>query len=186
MGAAMPRAVEHEPPFSDASLIQYSHNQHNPMHTDNLTIMNFMKSHPLVTLATKDAGGALHLAHVFVYVDEDCSLYFVSRPDHRKAENIFINPGVSILFSDQVTVEQIQYTGTAAAIDDTEDVWKPMTELHKVVSKQKTNYWVPPVSQIDGDGYVMFKVTPDKITYRKYEDSETSDDMAERITDFVH
>lgn len=145
----------------------------------NQTIYDFMTMHPCVALATYSSLLEINLAHVFTYVDDRLNLYFVSRPEHRKVKNLDENDSVSCLFYDDTRIAQVEYIGSAEKVADTDELVNILSKLQLVISNHKTGYWSPPVSQLEGDGYVIVKVVPKSITYRKYESSGTGSEKDE-------
>jgi uncharacterized protein YhbP (UPF0306 family) len=77
------------------------------------TILDYMSSHNTVSLAT-DRKGLPHAATVF-YVNMEFTLYFLSSPSSRHAENFSSNPKVSATinedYSNWLSIKGIQMEG---------------------------------------------------------------------------
>ncbi len=135
---------------------------------DNRTVYEFITNNPCGTIATHGDEGRINLANVFAYVDNNFFLYIVTRPDHRKSLNIKEHPQTSLIFTDQNDVTQVEVIGVGKPVDETESVAELLPNIQEVLTRHKSAYWVPPVSQIEGENYAVVKIVPESITYRSY------------------
>lgn len=146
---------------------------------NNRKVHDFIKAHPCATLATHGTQGAINLANVFVYVDHNFFFYIVSRPEHRKHANIKNDPKVTLLFTDEAGVAQAECIGTGATVEQITSVADILPDIQSVLIEQKSQYWIPPVSQLEADGYVVIKIVPDSVVYRSYSPDGTTADLEE-------
>jgi len=151
-----------------------------PTTDQNDMVNGFMNNNPCAVIATISEDGSLNMANVFVYTDDDFTLYFVSRPEHRKHLNVEARHTISLLFRSRDTVEQVEYQGTATIESEADSIADTLSNLQKILIEQRHHYWIPPISQLnEGSGYVTIKVVPQAVTYRSYNQSGTDVDLKE-------
>ncbi len=134
----------------------------------NADVYDFITRRPCATIATSREGSSADLAHVFVYFDLAFNGYFLSKIDTRKVDNISGNPHVSLLFSDIDSLQQVEYLANARIIDDTEEITTVLPKIQDILQDARAEYWIPPVTQVPGNGYCIVELTPMAITYRDY------------------
>lgn len=135
---------------------------------NNRKVFEFITDNPCGNIATYGQDGRINMANVFAHIDTHFFLYIVSRPEHRKHANIQNHPPVSLLFTDKEGVAQAEYIGIAKTVEETKTVADMLPSIQKVLIEQKSEYWIPPVSQLEADGYVVIKIVPESIVYRSY------------------
>ncbi len=145
----------------------------------NQIIHEFIKMHPRATLASHGPEETINLANVFTYIDSNFFLYCVTRPDHRKHTNIHNDPNVSLLFTDDDSIKQAECIGKAYVVDEATSIANILPDIQNVLIEHKSQYWIPPVAQIEGSGYLVLKIVPDSITYRSYSRGVTAADFEE-------
>lgn len=130
---------------------------------------SFFKQHPLVTLSTISTDGVPQHAAMYVYFDDHMQGYFATRDTTRKFANLKHNPTVVLSVHDENVLMFGEITGTATILESTDEVANILPELQKIVESRKSSYWVPPVAQLEGEGYVFFKLAPSEVTFVNYE-----------------
>src|SRR3989344_5308785 len=78
---------------------------------------------------------------------------------------------VMYMYVDEDSVEVAEIIGRASVVSDNEEVTRVTEELHKIVAERKSEFWLPPVDQIDGETYVLIKVVPTMVKYVDYADA---------------
>lgn len=151
---------------------------------DNKHVLDFMREHPCATLATHGKEGRINLANVFAFVDDNYFLYVVSRPDHRKHQNVVEHPQVSLMFTDQEGVQQAECIGVGKTVERIETLADMLPNLQKILIEHKSEYWVPPVAQLEADGYVVIKIVPELMVYRTYAQDGVSSKPNEVVVNF--
>ena len=135
-------------------------------------VHDFVKRRSCVILATAREESAPDLAHAFVYTDVAFTGYFLSKIETRKIDNISKNPHVSVMFSDRDSLQQVEYLANAKIIDDTKQIVAILPKIQDIISESRSEYWVPPVTQVPGSGYCIVELTPMSVTYRDYSREE--------------
>lgn len=128
----------------------------------------FLKYHPLMTLSTVSSSGVPQSAVVYVYLKDDFTAYFVSAGSTRKYANIMENDNVSLSAHDENVLIFGELLGTSEVLRDQVVIKEILPELQKIIAARKSDYWVPPVTQLEGDEYVFFKVNPYHIHLTNY------------------
>lgn len=146
-------------------------------------VQAFIKQFPCGTIATQNATGGIDLANVFVHIDDDSTLYLISRPDNRKHANLETHPEVSLLFTDQMSLTQTEVSGVATIMTEAAAVTRVLPAIQTVLIDHTPKHRTPPVSQLTGDGYVVIKIVPERITYRSYSPYATKEDLEEITLD---
>lgn len=138
--------------------------------TDKQEVLNFLRSHQLMTFSSVSSIGAPESSVLYMYVDDEFNTYCLTREATRKYVNVMTNDMVSIITVDEDSVEVAEIIGRAKVVCDNEEITRVTEELHKIVAVRKSEYWLPPVDQIDGEVYVLIKVVPTMVKYVDYAD----------------
>ncbi len=121
-----------------------------------------------MTFSSVSSNGTPQAAAVYVYMQSDFTSYCVTRESTRKYANVMDNSLVSISVFDENVLIFGEVSGDAEVIRNTNDVREVLPELQKIITARKSDYWIPPVSQLEGDAYVFFKITPQNIHFTNY------------------
>jgi general stress protein 26 len=132
------------------------------------TAVEFIGKHSCAVLATKGAERQIDLAYVCVVVEPDMTLYFMSKIETRKMENISRDSEVVMMFSDVDALQQIELRGSAEVLSHTDSIVGIFPRLQDVIKARRFEQWLPPVAQTPGEGYAVVRVVPDSLTYRDY------------------
>src|SRR3989344_5842973 len=103
---------------------------------DRRQVLAFLRSHQLMALSTVSPIGAPESSVMYMYV------------------NVMTNDMASVITVDEDSVEVAEIIGRASVVSDNEEVTRVSEELHKIVAERKSEFWLPPVDQIDGEVYV--------------------------------
>lgn len=124
-------------------------------------VLEYLSKNRLMTLATTD-GDKPWAATVFFNFDKDLNIYFISRPDTRKTENLTKNSSISVVINQYQPrkggIKGVQLEGSAAMLDKTKN--RDLLDLYR-----KRFTWA--------DEYLhdheLFKITP---TFIRFLDDE--------------
>jgi general stress protein 26 len=138
-------------------------------------VFNFISEHRAGSLGTANAAGVPHVAIVYCMVKHDLSLYFSTRVEGRKFQNIMVNPTVALTFLDELGMATIQLMGQAERVQNLE---LEQEVLHDLITYRygDPNWPVPPVKlfeQGSTNELAIIKVTPYEMTYANFETSIT-------------
>lgn len=119
-------------------------------------VLTFMRSVSIAALAVTD--GTKPMSSIILFaLDDDFTMYFGTHRDSFKSQAILKNPNVSLSIWEHKKM-LVQIDAKAQEVSESE---KADAFLDKIVSASANvhDFW-PPVLQIEGDEYIVFKVRP--------------------------
>jgi len=128
----------------------------------------FLSHFPLGTIATVNEMGAPEAVAVYFYTERDFTLYFVTKAETRKLQNILRRPTATILSYDEASLTSVELTGNVEIIRDAVEFAQVIEKFHSIASSRRVQYWLPPIAQIDAGNYVACKLLPTSIYYRSF------------------
>ena len=135
------------------------------------TAHKFLSAHRAATLATVNAKKKPDAATVFYIVDKDLTIYFMTRIESRKFHNLKKQSIVSMVITDEETMETIQLTGAAERIENLKEEGGALTKLWTADYKNPT--WPGPAVKLFESGHsvqlAVVKVVPHEMTYAIFE-----------------
>lgn len=120
--------------------------------------VEFLNSHDTGVLSTISKGGGLDSAAIHYIVDNN-SIYFVTKSDTQKAHNILSNSNVAFTVYDRDSLETISIKGNAEIESQPTIKNIIFTEIVKP-RKYGSKISLPPVSSLEKESYIIFKITP--------------------------
>jgi hypothetical protein len=148
---------------------------------DKNLVYGFFRQHPLVTLSTVSEAGVPQNAAVYIYMDDDMNCYCVTRQNTRKFRNVEANTIATISAYDENVLMFGELQCIAKPLTNPEEISVVMPELQKIIFSRKSDYWVPPVAQLEGEGYVFIKLEPQKALFSNYEQSSAENPKPHRV-----
>ena len=131
----------------------------------------FLSAHKAATLATIATNMIPDAATVFYIVDKDLTIYFMTRIESRKFRNIQKQNVVSMVMTDEKTMETVQLTGKAERIEDIKEENGALTKLWR--ADYKDPRWPGPAVKLYETGHsvqlAVIKVVPYEMTYALFE-----------------
>ncbi len=135
------------------------------------TAYKFLSTHRAATLATVNAKSKPDAATVFYIVDKDLTIYFMTRIESRKFNNLEKQTIVSMVITDVETMETIQLTGAAARVENFKEESEALTKLWTADCRNPN--WPGPAVKLFEAGHsvqlVVVKVVPQEMTYAVFE-----------------
>jgi general stress protein 26 len=132
--------------------------------------LDFIKSNRVGAFATVDKKNVPHVAVVYCYVDDDLSIYFMTRVEARKHKNLIAHPIVSMSFSDSSSMKTVQLTGKAKVIDDLKESQDVMYKLFTMRFKDQ-NSTNPPLQLFErglSTELAVIKVVPAEMVFANF------------------
>lgn len=96
----------------------------------------FMMHNRAAVLGTVGSRSVPHVATVYCYVTPDLTVYFVTRTESRKYQNLASRPKVAMTFTDRDSVSCVQLTGKAERVSNIEDEQAILFELQTLRYKE--------------------------------------------------
>ena len=126
-------------------------------------IKKFLQEKNLAVVATISPEGKPHSAAVNFFLDEDFSLYFLTKSTSSKHSNILMNPAVSLtVYDDYMFPASAQIEGEALVVN-TDD--QKIKVQRKLIEKLWKGPYLPPILKQPGWGTVLIKVAIKKIKW---------------------
>jgi len=145
------------------------------------TVLSWLRNHPVATIATLSADNKPKMSVVYTFVDTDYQCYFVTKETTIKYQNLRKNSAISLSWCDQKNLTKCEVNGVAHLVQSGEEVVAAITHLQKIMINQKAEYWTPPVGQIEGTQYIIFRVVPSQVTYADYSAATKLDSKPQRL-----
>jgi nitroimidazol reductase NimA-like FMN-containing flavoprotein (pyridoxamine 5'-phosphate oxidase superfamily) len=104
-------------------------------------VQNFLTSNNIATLATlSDKNDYPYVLPVFYIIDKNFHLYFASRKDTRKIQNILFHPHIGISITDSLNLISLQLHGTAKITKSTPEMVEKIVLTFTIEWFQLANY----------------------------------------------
>lgn len=133
-------------------------------------IKEFLRGNPIAVISTVN-DGAPYSTTIYIHVGDDLSVYFLSKSQTKKIENIKVNDAVMLVSYDAKSQTNIQVSGRAVEVKDESD----SREIFKNIidaTKKASGADIPPVSKLLAGPYVVYKIKPEHINYSVYNSND--------------
>lgn len=101
--------------------------------------LDFINVNRVASLATVDPLGSPDISIVYCIADPDLSIYFATRVESRKFEQLLSKPVVAAAFHNENTLEIIRLYGTTERVNDLTLEQRVLTDITR--SLYGTNHW---------------------------------------------
>lgn len=128
----------------------------------NRRVYDFLKAHPIGTLASVDPNGNPHAAVIYFAVDENFDFVFMTKRDTKKHDNLQHNNHVMLVSYEASSQTTVQITGSAKEIHDNVKAQEAFSGMLDA-SKQTSEVGVPPLSKLYAGYYVAYQLKPVQI-----------------------
>lgn len=129
----------------------------------NQRIYGFLKENSVGVLATVDPNNNPHATTVYYSMDENFNVFFTTKHDTKKQDNLKHNNHVMLVVYDAFSQTTVQVTGVAQAVTD-DVVVSSETFRNTVRAAIRTSEsGVPPISKLYAGSYVAYCIKPVQI-----------------------
>lgn len=118
---------------------------------------DFIAENPLGVVGTVDAAGKPWGAAVYLGCDDRFNLYFSTKSETRKHQNLSKNPHISVVFTAEEPKITIQALGKADPVEHHDEARAAADALQH--AKGKKVDWVPPLEMLEAGSYQLYKIT---------------------------
>jgi general stress protein 26 len=136
-------------------------------------IVAYIKLHPVMVVSTADERGRPHGAAVYVYTDSLEWVYFITKTDTQKFQNLRENPHVSLTALDESNNSTLQITGRAEAVHNAETIEMVMGNMTKIYAH--SHDWLPPIAKFRAGPYQVVGVKLDHARLAQYKKAQPGD-----------
>ncbi|HEU5187038.1 MAG TPA: pyridoxamine 5'-phosphate oxidase family protein [Candidatus Saccharimonadales bacterium] len=136
-------------------------------------ILSYIKKNPVAVVSTLAKDHTLHGAAVYICAWLADQLYFVTKTDTQKFQNILDNPEVAITIVDAAENSSLQASGRASVVKDVAYIDTVMAKM-AVIYAQGSD-WLPPITKIRAGAYQMIGVKLTQARLAHYKDFRPGD-----------
>jgi len=155
------RVIEHSNPTSKSETTRPEYEA--IVHDDALT---FLREHDIGVLSTVERTGALSSSVVY-YTITDEHLYFMTKENTHKAENIIGNQHVSFIVYDATKLKTVQIQGIVEQVIDENLKIEVLTALMKPRTYSDGSQ-KPPILRMSNAGIQTYRITPTRYNFIDY------------------
>jgi general stress protein 26 len=130
------------------------------LESDKEKVLAALRRNRIASMATVTADGQPQAVTILYVVDDDLNLYFVTREKSRKVANLDANGMVAMSIGLEPPMN-VQLEGRAVRVDDELVRADKMAELAHAGADLE-DLW-PPILRVGKEGYVLYKVMPEKV-----------------------
>lgn len=135
---------------------------------------DFISENPLGTVGTTDTAGRPWGAAVYLGCDDQFNLYFSTKRETRKHQNLSSNPQISAVFTAEEPKITVQVSGVATLVTQHDEARAAADALQH--AKDKQTDWVPPLDMLDAGSYELYKIT---VNYARLSGFDNQPDIIE-------
>lgn len=150
---------------------------------DNVVV--FLRRNALGTISSINADNEVDTANVYFRVEDDLTLYFVTKEQTRKFGNITERNTVTLSVVDEAGLCTAEIKGTASVVNESEDISETLLALHKEVEERGSGYWIPPIGRLDAGPFVVVKIAPSHVRYIAYGSDSKVEVTPPTVVDFA-
>lgn len=130
-------------------------------------IHQFLQSHPAGVLAEVDQNGHPHASVIYFSVDDQFGIYFATKTNTRKYENLRSNPDVMLVTFHQSTQATAQISGKVIEVSD-QNISNKILDMIEGIAQKYSISGVAPTLKLDTGDYVIYKLRPDTIRFAMF------------------
>lgn len=136
-----------------------------------LEIQKFITDHRAGALATTGPNNQPHVAIIYCFVEKDLSLYFSTRVESRKYQNIRHNRTVALAFFSESDMQTVQLTGQAERVDTLSVEQEILRQLIRLRFGEP-NWPAPPIKMFEKgitNELAIVKITPVELSFGSFD-----------------
>lgn len=169
--------------ITKVELIGYTNDMAISITEDNPKIRHFLETHQVGVLATASKAGTPHAATIYFVVEPDFTLYFITKVETTKHQNMHENPNVALAVFDAPTQTTVQVFGTVQQLEDYEQFTDVYAKIVNIAHSTTSGEHQPPIDKIDSGKYAFYQIRPTTIRMAEFVKAEHPpvDDLFETI-----
>jgi general stress protein 26 len=130
-------------------------------------VYTFLQHHPMGILSTVSSHGKPWGSAIYYVADEDFNLFFVTRIETFKYQNLEKHPFAALTVADSETQTTVQVAGEISRVP-VQDYMDIIFEKLAKIRPEGDYAWTPPLDKIHKGNYMPLKLTPTKLQYADY------------------
>lgn len=131
------------------------------------SVLEFLQAHEVGVISTIDRGGNVHGAAIYYLVYDPETIYFITKLQTNKAQNLLVNGQVALTVYDEHKLRLAQIQAYAEQEADklvASDVFSKLIKSRNYEGEER----LPPITQKNAGEYICVKLTPTSISYQDY------------------
>lgn len=116
-------------------------------------IMEYIEYHSAAVLGTTNDDGSPHGAVVYVCTEGDSQVFFLTKTETQKYQNLSAREQVSLTFFEEGSMTTLQASGRAYVVEDAATIDAVMRRLTRIASAASD--WLPPISKLRAGSYTI-------------------------------
>ncbi|HSE61893.1 MAG TPA: pyridoxamine 5'-phosphate oxidase family protein [Candidatus Saccharimonadales bacterium] len=136
-------------------------------------IISYITHHPVMVVSTVDVASRPDGAAVYVFTSSLKHLYFITKTQTQKFENITQNQHVALTSYDMHDNSSLQITGAAHAVHEATTIEMVMSNMSAIYAKSSD--WLPPIAKFRAGPYQVVRVTLQHARLARYKDAKPGD-----------
>lgn len=130
-------------------------------------LLSFLRTHSVCHIATMTEKKTPHVSTVYYHVTSTLIFYIITLSETEKYKNIQKNSHVSLVVSDEVTLETVQIEGQASEIHDPDERFVMFQIVARVQTRNKASS-SPPISKLNKGSMQVLMIKPSRIRYSNF------------------
>lgn len=130
-------------------------------------IHQFLQTHPAGVLAEVGEGGWPHASVIYFIVDRNFGIYFATKTNTKKYQNLSNDPHVMLVAFHQSTQATAQIKGSVVEVSDPATS-RSIVDKIEDVARQYSISGVAPILKLDTGDYVAYELKPDTIKFAMF------------------
>lgn len=144
------------------------------LHHTREQLLTFLENNHVGVLATASNLGKPHAATVYITFDQDLNIYFVTRKNTRKSQNLQDNSQIALAVYDAPSQTTLQAEGTAIVVTEPQKAQWIVNDIWQIASQTSPNN-PPPQTQLIGAGeYIAYKLSAPTLRLATYAQSTSA------------
>ncbi|HEX6258783.1 MAG TPA: pyridoxamine 5'-phosphate oxidase family protein, partial [Candidatus Saccharimonadales bacterium] len=144
-----------------------------------------LESHRVGVLATANESGEPHAAAVYMTYDDQLNIYFMTKKQTRKSQNLERNNHAAIVVYDADLQTTVQAEGTVGEVDNASLQMRVYEEIRQAAALTSLNT-TPPIAQLMAGGYVTYRLVASSLRMATYSSPDTGMGQVEDIFTVVY
>lgn len=122
----------------------------------------FLKTKVIAVLATIDSNNYPHAATIYYASDDDFTIYFATKTNTHKYQNIEYNHKVALVVGTENIPVTLQLEGEAEKIEEKDE---KTNILARIANSSTVGNYKPPINKLPGGEIAVFKVKPISVRF---------------------
>lgn len=130
-------------------------------------IAEFLNNHHVGIIATANSEGRPHAATIFFTVDSNLNVYFVTKEQTTKSQNLHDNPRASLAVFEAPKLTTVQIHGTVSEIEDKPRYDEILIRIYKIAAASSQTGDLP-IAELSAGKFVAYELKPAVIRLAEY------------------